>query len=110
METVTGTPVISLPRGLVPFLPLDAAMGDHGRASPYAKHVNAVLVHAHGSELALGVDEFLGAQEVVLKSLGVPGQLPTGVAGGTILADGGVALVIDVERLIGPARAGWNAV
>jgi two-component system chemotaxis sensor kinase CheA len=109
IETVTGTPVLNLPRGVVPFQPLGAAMGDHVGAALHARHMNAVLVQAHGAELALGVDEFLGAEEVVLKSLGIPGQPPSGIAGGTILADGRVALVIDVERLIGPAGAGRSA-
>ena len=66
--------------------------------------VRAVLVRSHDAELALGVDEFLGTEEIVLKSLGLPGEQPTGVVGATILADGGVALVLDVDRLVGPER------
>lgn len=46
--------------------------------------------------LALEVEEFVGQQEIVIKSLGTYFKaLPTGVAGATILGDGRVALILD---------------
>jgi chemotaxis protein histidine kinase CheA len=71
----------------------DIDASDHG-------HVRAVLVRTQGHELALAVDEFLGTQEIVLKSLGTVGEQLAGVAGATILGDGTVALVVDVERVV----------
>lgn len=104
VETVAAQPVINLPRGVVRLQPLDEAMGDPGHQVETGGFVRAVLVRSHDAELALGVDEFLGTEEIVLKSLGLPGEQPTGVVGATILADGGVALVLDVDRLVGPER------
>ncbi len=46
------------------------------------------------------VDELLGQQQVVIKSLGqAMGQIP-GVAGAAILGDGRVGLILDVTGLL----------
>jgi two-component system chemotaxis sensor kinase CheA len=105
VRTVATQPVLDLPRGVVPLQPLLAAMGDPDHGTEGDGYVRSVLVRSRGAELALAVDEFLGTEEIVLKSLGLPGDPPTGVVGATILADGGVALVVDVDRLVGPDRA-----
>jgi two-component system chemotaxis sensor kinase CheA len=54
------------------------------------------------SERRIGfiVDELLGEQEIVIKSLGdYIGQIP-GLAGATIMGDGRVSLILDVRGLI----------
>lgn len=49
------------------------------------------------------VDELVGEQEIVIKSLGeFIGQIP-GLAGATIMGDGKVALILDVRGLAGQA-------
>jgi len=45
------------------------------------------------------VDELMGKQEVVIKALGETFHNATGVAGGAILGDGRVGLILDLERL-----------
>ncbi len=105
VRTVASRPVLVLPRGVVPLQSLGTAMGDADQGAEPGEYVTAVLVRSRGAELALGVEEFLGTEEIVLKSLGLPGEQPTGVVGATILADGGVALVVDVDRLAWPAPA-----
>jgi two-component system chemotaxis sensor kinase CheA len=105
VQTVGFMPVLSLPRGVVPLHPLDRAMGDREPEVDGDAYVRAVLVRSRGAELALEVDAFLGTEEIVIKSLGLPGEQPLGVVGATILADGGIALVVDVDRLGIPAVA-----
>jgi len=105
IQTVASAPVLSLARGVVPLQRLGAAMGDPRPEIETGAFVRAVLVGSQGAELALEVDAFLGTEEIVVKSLGLPGDQPTGVVGATILADGGVALVVDVDRLAAPALA-----
>lgn len=52
------------------------------------------------TQVGLVVDHLLGQQEVVVKPLGyLMGDAP-GIAGGTILGDGRVALIIDVPGLV----------
>ena len=45
------------------------------------------------------VDELIGKQEVVIKALGETFKSVTGIAGGAILGDGRVGLILDMERL-----------
>ena len=47
------------------------------------------------------VDTLIGKQEVVIKSLGETFKNVTGITGGSILGDGRVGLILDVEALCG---------
>ena len=59
-----------------------------------------VLCEAEGGvKVALVVDDIIGQQQVVIKSLEENFQSIEGVAGGTILGDGNVALIVDVQGL-----------
>jgi two-component system chemotaxis sensor kinase CheA len=63
-----------------------------------------VVVENEGRLRALMVDELLGKQEVVIKSLGGYMTDVKGVAGGTILGDGRVGLILDLAGLITAAE------
>src|SRR5439155_21225751 len=65
----------------------------------------AVIVEHGGRNVALLVDELGGQQQVVIKSLEANFQKVTGVAGATILSDGGVALILDVPGLVALSQA-----
>ena len=59
-----------------------------------------VLCETEGSaKLALIVDDIIGQQQVVIKSLEENFERVEGIAGGTILGDGNVALIVDVQSL-----------
>jgi len=59
-----------------------------------------VLCEAEGGvKVALIVDDIIGQQQVVIKSLEENFQSIDGIAGGTILGDGNVALIVDVQGL-----------
>ncbi len=59
-----------------------------------------MVVEYEGRQRALMVDEVLGKQEVVIKSLGGLLTDIKGVAGGTILGDGRVGLILDLAGLM----------
>jgi two-component system, chemotaxis family, sensor kinase CheA len=62
-----------------------------------------VLCEAEGgTKVALVVDDIIGQQQVVIKSLEENFQSIEGIAGGTILGDGNVALIVDVQGLRAP--------
>ncbi|OGR04469.1 MAG: chemotaxis protein CheA [Deltaproteobacteria bacterium RIFOXYD12_FULL_50_9] len=63
-----------------------------------------VVVESEGRQRALMVDELLGKQEVVIKSLGGYMKEIPGVAGGTILGDGRVGLILDLAGIIGSSN------
>jgi two-component system chemotaxis sensor kinase CheA len=59
-----------------------------------------VVVEGDGQRVALFVDDLLGQQQVVIKSLETNYRSVEGVSGATILGDGTVALILDVSGLI----------
>ena len=59
-----------------------------------------ILLEAHGQRACIVVDEILGQQQIVIKSLGRGLPEMTGVSGGAILGDGQVAPIIDVEGVL----------
>jgi two-component system chemotaxis sensor kinase CheA len=58
-----------------------------------------VVAEVEGQRFCLLVDELIGKQEVVIKTLGEAFKSVTGVAGGAILGDGRVGLILDLERI-----------
>ncbi len=58
-----------------------------------------VIAEVEGARFGLIVDELLGKQEVVIKSLGEALRDIPGIAGGAILGDGRVGLILDLERI-----------
>lgn len=58
-----------------------------------------VITATAGPPVALLVDELLGQQQIVIKSLGHALQVP-GVSGAAILGDGRVGLILDVDGLV----------
>jgi len=63
-----------------------------------------VVVEGDGKKAGLLVDELLGQQQVVIKSLETNYKRVDGVSGATILGDGTVALILDVDGLIDLSR------
>ncbi len=59
-----------------------------------------VVVEGDGRRVGLFVDDLLGQQQVVIKSLEANYGYVEGVSGATILGDGSVALILDLSGLI----------
>jgi two-component system chemotaxis sensor kinase CheA len=59
-----------------------------------------VVVEGDGKKGGLLVDELLGQQQVVIKSLETNFRRVDGVSGATILGDGTVALIVDVAGIV----------
>ncbi|HZZ43262.1 MAG TPA: chemotaxis protein CheA [Tepidisphaeraceae bacterium] len=59
-----------------------------------------VIVQDNGREACLLVDELLGQQQVVIKSLGDGIGAIRGISGGAILGDGTVSLILDIPGVI----------
>ena len=87
----------------VPVIRLCTLLGVEPRTNDLTKAL-VVIVEHEGRLAALGVDELLGQQQVVIKSLEQNFQKTDGVAGATILGDGRVALILDVPGLVALAR------
>jgi two-component system chemotaxis sensor kinase CheA len=60
----------------------------------------AVIIESEAGRAALLVDELLGQQQVVVKSLEANFRKVPGVAGATIMGDGKVAFILDVAHIV----------
>jgi two-component system chemotaxis sensor kinase CheA len=63
-----------------------------------------VVVEGDGQRVGLAVNELLGQQQVVIKSLETNFKRVEGISGATILGDGSVALIVDIGGLIALSR------
>lgn len=81
----------------IPVFPLEMFFGDEKPGDDQRRI--AVLVEAEGKIFGFAVDELLGKQQIVIKSLGDTFKSIPGLAGGGILSDGNVGLILDVDGL-----------
>lgn len=99
VKTLVGDDQLLLVRDQYwPILPLHKLM----QVDPVFTQVHqgiAVLVETAKHKFALFVDALVGQQQVVIKSLERHYKRVQGVAGATIMGDGSVALILDVESL-----------
>ena len=63
-----------------------------------------VVVEGEGRKCGLFVDDLLGQQQVVIKSLEANYRKVEGISGATILGDGSVALILDIPGLMRLAK------
>jgi two-component system chemotaxis sensor kinase CheA len=64
-----------------------------------------IVAESQEAEFCLLVDKLIGKQEVVIKSLGESLKNIPGIAGGAILGDGRVALILEMNALFSLSRA-----
>jgi two-component system chemotaxis sensor kinase CheA len=83
---------------LMPMVRLGDLFDVEGAVSDPAE-ATAVVIEGQGRPVALLVDQLLGKQEVVIKSLGEAFAHVRGIAGGAILGDGRVGLILDAGGL-----------
>ena len=77
------------------------------------RNLDVVVLQAAGKKLGLCVDELLGSQDMVIKSLSDNFVNIAGLSGASILGDGSVCLMLDVNKLIemvtGPPALALNS-
>jgi two-component system chemotaxis sensor kinase CheA len=101
MWTVQGKDEMALVRGkLLPVIRLYKRFGVTPRSEDACQSL-LVVTESAGRPFCLMVDELLGKQEVVIKSLGETMKQVPGIAGGAILGDGRVGLILDMEGIFG---------
>lgn len=67
-----------------------------------------IVLEVDGTRACLLVDEILGQQQVVIKSLNAEDRSIRGVSGGAIMGDGRIALIVDVAGLVETAVLAAN--
>lgn len=100
MNSIVGRGEVASVRGsLLPIYRLNRIFGlNEGIDDPTESLL--IVLETNDSRCCLLVDEIIGQQQVVIKSLGSGLNSMRGVSGGAILGDGRVALIIDVTGLV----------
>lgn len=83
----------------VPIILLSDLLGVESASGSNSERVVIVTDNGDGSRIGLVVDELLGHQQVVIKSIEESYGAVPGIAAATILGNGRVAFILDVEKL-----------
>jgi two-component system chemotaxis sensor kinase CheA len=108
-STVEGKGEMILSRGrLIPLVRLSKIFEAHSQMeAPWEGLV--VVVEYDGKYMCLLLDELLGKEEVVIKSMGEIMKDVPGIAGGAIMGDGRVGLILDMAGIWQMAMRSPNA-
>ena len=81
---------------LIPLIRLEALYEDKTDRRPVWENL-VIVVESKDERRGILIDELLGKDEYVIKSLGGSLEDVEGIAGGAILADGQVGLILDIQ-------------
>lgn len=99
LNSIQGQTVLMLRNQIIPVSWIHEHFNMAGQGHQ-KRQLSLVIVGSAEKRMALVVDELIGNQEIVIKSLGMYIGKVTGIAGGTILGDGSVALIMEISALI----------
>lgn len=99
LRSVHGMEMMNFREHVIPLVDL-AEVLEVPQPADRAQEMHVVIIHKGEKMAALIVDEFIGQQEIVLKTLGDYLNKVFVVSGATILGDGQVALILDTNALI----------
>jgi len=100
LSTVQGTREMVMVRGgLLPIVRLHQRFSIEPRTTALTEGT-LIVAESQGHQFCLFVDDLVGKQEVVIKSLGQSFKDVVGIAGCAILGDGNVSLILDVASII----------
>jgi two-component system chemotaxis sensor kinase CheA len=97
VEDVNGASVYRLRGSLLPLVRLTDVLGVESDRSD--GHVLIAVLQAEGKRFGLVIDRVLSTEEIVVKPLGSRLKALGTYSGATILGDGRVALILDVQAL-----------
>ncbi|MBU1157788.1 MAG: chemotaxis protein CheA [Candidatus Thermoplasmatota archaeon] len=69
--------------------------------APKKDSINTLIVQSRERRAAIRVDELIGHQQIVVKSLDKHLRNTRGISGGTILGSGKIALILDMDSILG---------
>ena len=106
LSTVVGRgEMLSLQGNLLPLFRLHNTFGIEGAVREPTEGT-VVVIENDGRQVGLLIDEILGQQQIVIKSIGDALKGVPGIAGAAIMPDGKVGLILDVSSLVDLACKG----
>lgn len=106
--TIHGRQTFEVRKEFIPLVDIDDVFDWHGRAAAAGpggrdagrKRIDVVILHSANKTMGLRVNELLGGQDIVIKSLAENFVHIRGLSGASILGDGSVCLLLDVGAAI----------
>ncbi|MGN1314253.1 MAG: chemotaxis protein CheW [Lachnospiraceae bacterium] len=99
IKLVQSHEVITLRGSVIPLVHLNEVLGIESTKTKEDDLI-AVIVKKGDKQAGLIIDELMGQQEIVIKSLGTYINKSKEISGATILGDGEVALILDTNALL----------
>ncbi len=103
IKSIRGNPVVNLRGEVIALYSLSGLLG-FGNGDLPEGECSVVIVESANRKVGFVVDDLVGQQEIMIKSLGSFLKGLKGIAGATILGDGSVTLIIDVTGLLSEGR------
>ncbi len=100
IKLVQAKEVIHIRGTVIPIIRLRKVLDIPTEEAAQKKNFTVIIVKKGDKQAGLVVDELIGQQEVVIKSMGKYIKVPKMISGATILGDGEVALILDTNALI----------
>ncbi|MDE7268705.1 MAG: chemotaxis protein CheA, partial [Lachnospiraceae bacterium] len=99
IKLVQAKEVIHIRGTVIPIIRLNSVLDIPPREDE-SQNLTVIIVKKGDKQAGLVVDELIGQQEVVIKSMGKYIKVPKMISGATILGNGDVALILDTNALI----------
>ncbi|MBU1913844.1 MAG: chemotaxis protein CheW, partial [Candidatus Thermoplasmatota archaeon] len=99
IKTIRSREVVQLRGEVLPLIRMREFFGIE--EGPKMNGINTLIVQSRDRRAALKVDELSGHQQIVVKSLDHRLRKVRGISGGTILGNGKIALILDVDSILG---------
>lgn len=99
IKLVQSKEVITLRGSVIPLVRLNEVLGIES-TKDRSEDLIAVIVKKGDKQAGLIIDDLMGQQEIVIKSLGKYINKSKEISGATILGDGEVALILDTNALL----------
>lgn len=100
IKLVQAKEVIHIRGTVIPIIRLRKVLDIPSAEENSNKNLTVIIVKKGDKQAGLVVDELIGQQEVVIKSMGKYIKVPKMISGATILGNGEVALILDTNALI----------
>ena len=104
INTIETKEAITVRGRIIPLVRLNEVVGLPQKGIFEKRFYSVVVVQSVEKKIGLLVDQLCGRQEVVSKPLGEPLKNIKYIAGGTILGDGRVILILDIPSIIESAE------
>ncbi|MFW5887283.1 MAG: chemotaxis protein CheA [Bacteriovoracia bacterium] len=101
--------IVKINDDVIPLIDLSSQLGKESILKPGKKDVLVLLITKNNRLYGLMVDDVIGQHKIVYKNLGAEVANVPGIAGGTILGDGQVALILEITDIVNNYIGGGRA-